>query len=344
MSKPNSGAAVVLLAFLAGACGDPASPGSGGTPVLGLSVLPIGGVMNQDWYMTNYVDVVPGPGTSDYACGQKTYNGHQGIDLVLPSFAAMDEGVPVLAAAPGVVSFTHDGEFDRNTVWSNVDWNVVRVDHGDGFEAAYGHLKQGSLRVQVGDAVEAGDTLALVGSSGRSDMPHVHFELLHNGVVVDPFAGECGGDTGQWTDAIPYQNEFHLIDAGVTTQVLRDGAGLAEVKGPPPAAGTVTAGQVLYHWVHLHNARAARAVTWSLVAPDGSARETFTGSLSNFYSMSWWWVVSTTEGYEPGEWTMRFRYDGEVVADRTFTIVAGEALRASAAATSVRGWGGGGIR
>src|SRR5881628_589231 len=68
--------------------------------------------------IVNYVDLDPGsPGILDYRCGDLTYDGHQGTDITISDFYDMDEGVPVLCAAPGTVLQTHDGEFDRQTVW-----------------------------------------------------------------------------------------------------------------------------------------------------------------------------------------------------------------------------------
>ena len=281
--------------------------------------MPMGGVMNADWYVTNYVDLVS-VGLRDYGCGQRTYDGHQGVDLVLPSFAAMDVGVAVLAAADGVVTWTHDGEYDRNRDWqSGGQWNAVGIDHGNGIEAWYGHLMRNSIRVAPEDVVEAGDTLGLVGSSGRSDMPHLHFELRHRNAALDPFAGPCGEKVGQWAAPIPYQDEFRLIDAGVTTEVLQND--LVKVKDPPVPAATVARGTTLYAWVHYHNVRSGDRTRWTFRRPDGGVHAEWSFTHSASYSMSWWWYAVPTESFDPpGTWTVEFRHGGDLVASRSFVL------------------------
>jgi murein DD-endopeptidase MepM/ murein hydrolase activator NlpD len=62
--------------------------------------------------------------------------------------------------------------------------NLVEVNHGNGYVTRYGHNKE--VLVKVGDKVAKGDELALMGSTGRSTGPHVHFEVLYNGRSQDP--------------------------------------------------------------------------------------------------------------------------------------------------------------
>ena len=96
---------------------------------------------------------------------QDPFNGHQafhkGIDFASP------KGSEVMAVAAGVVTFA--GE---KTGYGT----LVEVSHGNGLTTRYGH-NQG-LAVGVGRTVARGDTLAFVGSTGRSTGPHVHFEVL----------------------------------------------------------------------------------------------------------------------------------------------------------------------
>ena len=63
---------------------------------------------------------------------------------------------------------------------------LVELNHGNGYKTRYAHSQE--LFVEVGDVVSRGETLAAVGSTGRSTGPHVHFEVYKNGRVVDPAA------------------------------------------------------------------------------------------------------------------------------------------------------------
>jgi len=61
---------------------------------------------------------------------------------------------------------------------------VVEINHGNGYVTRYGHNQK--LLVSVGERVSKGQLIAKMGSTGRSTGPHVHFEVLRNGRVVNP--------------------------------------------------------------------------------------------------------------------------------------------------------------
>ena len=94
---------------------------------------------------------------------------HEGIDIAAAS------GTPVAAAASGTV--IHAG-------WLGGYGNLVVVDHGNGLATAYAHAS--AILVSVGQHVSQGETVSLVGSTGNSTGPHLHFEVRVNGVAVDP--------------------------------------------------------------------------------------------------------------------------------------------------------------
>ncbi len=179
-------------------------------PVLSL---PIDCVPGQTCFLQQYVDRDPGPDVVDYRCGHQTYNGHKGTDFRLPDTRGVATGVAVYAAAPGRVKGVRDGEpdiFSNERPQSDIDGrecgNGVVIDHGQGWETQYCHMKEGSVRVRPGDIVTSGDTLGLVGYSGRAEFPHLHLSVRYEGQVVDPFAveaglGTCGEDTvSMWSD------------------------------------------------------------------------------------------------------------------------------------------------
>lgn len=94
---------------------------------------------------------------------------HDGLDIAAPA------GTSVKSAGPGVVL--------RAEVESGYG-NVVVVDHGNGVETRYAHLS--ALHVKAGDRVAAGSEVGLVGSTGKSTGPHLHFEVRRGGKSVDP--------------------------------------------------------------------------------------------------------------------------------------------------------------
>ena len=94
---------------------------------------------------------------------------HSGVDIAAPF------GTPVLATGDGVIEFSG---------WAPGYGQKIEISHGYGFGTAYGHLSR--RLVQVGDHVKKGQEIGLVGSTGRSTGPHVHYEVLINGQFTNP--------------------------------------------------------------------------------------------------------------------------------------------------------------
>ncbi len=94
---------------------------------------------------------------------------HPGIDIAVPA------GTPVRAAGGGVVEAAGaDSAYGL----------FVLLRHSGGYETMYGHASR--LLVHEGDSVQAGQVIALSGSSGRSTAPHLHFEIRREGKSLDP--------------------------------------------------------------------------------------------------------------------------------------------------------------
>ncbi|WP_062268892.1 M23 family metallopeptidase [Endozoicomonas arenosclerae] len=94
---------------------------------------------------------------------------HAGIDM------AGKRGSDIVAVAAGVVTWSGD-RFGYGL--------LVEINHGNGYVTRYAHAQ--ASKVKVGDIVTRGQTIAEMGSSGRSTGPHVHFEVIRNGKHVDP--------------------------------------------------------------------------------------------------------------------------------------------------------------
>ena len=94
---------------------------------------------------------------------------HTGIDLTAPT------GTPVLATGDGIVS---------RAGWESGYGNTIRIDHGFNYVTLYGHLHR--IDVQVGQRVTRGEIIGLVGSTGTSAGPHLHYEVIYRGRHQNP--------------------------------------------------------------------------------------------------------------------------------------------------------------
>ena len=187
--------------------------------------LPIRCSPGQDCFIQNYFDHDPGSGWVDYACGHLSYDGHTGTDFRLPGMEAMRKGVAVVAAASGVVAGLRDGEPDIPVMThpgKHAAGNAVRIDHGDGWETQYSHMRQGSVTVHVGQSVRAGDPLGMVGLSGNTEFPHVDLTVRHNGQMVDPFAPSGKNTCAAGTDSL-WKPEVLNILRYIPTGILLTG-------------------------------------------------------------------------------------------------------------------------
>ncbi|QCX37050.1 T9SS type A sorting domain-containing protein [Aureibaculum algae] len=171
---------------------------------------------NDVWAISNYVDhdaTFPDK-VQDYNCGTNTYDtssgyNHSGTDIFTWPFSwyQMENNLAeVVAAAPGEIIYKNDGQFDKSCTFNSNTWNAIYVQHSDGSRTWYGHLKDGSLTTKiVGDTVVEGEFLGVVGSSGNSTGPHLHFEVYDsNSNLVDPFSGTCNNITSWWQDQPDY--------------------------------------------------------------------------------------------------------------------------------------------
>ncbi len=124
-------------------------------------VQPAGRPVRKGWMSSRFGN------RNDPFTGKKEF--HAGVDF------AGKRGSDIVAVAAGVVT------------WAGDRWgygNLVEIDHGNGFVTRYGHNSK--IMVKLGDTVKPDQVIALMGSSGRSTGPHVHFEVLKNNRAVNP--------------------------------------------------------------------------------------------------------------------------------------------------------------
>ena len=120
-----------------------------------------------DWPLTGRISGVYG--------SQRIYNGkpkspHSGLDVAAPN------GKPVLAPAGGIITFAKPDLY--------LTGGTVLVDHGHGLSSSFLHLSQ--IDVSVGQRIEKGQSIGLVGATGRATGPHMHWGMNWFGVRVDP--------------------------------------------------------------------------------------------------------------------------------------------------------------
>jgi murein DD-endopeptidase MepM/ murein hydrolase activator NlpD len=124
-------------------------------------VLPLTAPLSQFWISSGYGE------RDDPFTGERSF--HAGVDMVAPL------GTGIRATAPGTVAFA--GKRKRYG-------RMIEIDHGHGITTRYAHL--GQILVKEGAAVERGQRIATLGSSGRSTGPHLHYEIRSGGKTFNP--------------------------------------------------------------------------------------------------------------------------------------------------------------
>ncbi|WP_420326510.1 M23 family metallopeptidase [Mameliella sp.] len=287
--------------------------------------VPLDCTLGETCFIEDYVDNDPAQGRHrDFACGINSRDGHKGTDFALLDFAAIDTGVSVLAAAPGVVKRTRDSMPDdrlmRGVTSENACGNAVLIDHGEGWQTLYCHLRLGSVSVAPGDLVQHGDPLGVVGLSGQTNHPHVHLTLLRNGKVVDPFrpgaTGTCG-DPGPtlWTDP-PAYTKTGLVTAGFSDAV----PSLQAVGDGSARRPTLRPDEAMVVYAHAGYARPGDVLTISAQSPDGREvfRQAITLDSDQVSQMRALGRKAPASGWPAGEYLGRARLtrDGKVIAHR----------------------------
>ncbi len=285
---------------------------------------PMGGTLYGDLFTNNFVDLDPTAGLLDWDCSNFTYNGHDASDVELRSFGEQLVGVPVFAALDGTVVDAHDGEDDMNTSCSGIA-NYAIIDHGNGRFCYYWHLRKESVLVSPGQIVTAGEEIGLVGSSGCSTYPHLHFATYDDMNVVEPYAGPCRSGPSEWVAQTPIERELYVRDLNVTNV---DISGYPGLPFDMPRAGTFVQGtRQVWFWTILHNLPAGSAWRVRILRPDDTvALNSGLNSFGNpFYRWSWWWWGYNLNLAQLGTWHISLRINGAEIARVPFDVVASAA-------------------
>ena len=242
--------------------------------------LPLDCKFGETCFIQQYFDHDPSGGMKDYRCGTMTYDGHDGVDLRIPTMEAQQRGVSVLAAAPGVVKAVRDGIADVNvraagfaSVKGHECGNGVFIEHEGGWSTMYCHMAKGSVRVHDGEHVDAGTPLGRVGLSGQTEFPHLHFGVAHNGTMVDPFASgasdACTSTHSLWSNTAAAALVYHsptVINFGFADKTLS----MADVEsGRASEMPPTTDSPALVAFVRAIGLKAKDVQSFTLRGPDG---------------------------------------------------------------------------
>lgn len=270
---------------------------------------PAHGLADNSYYIiSHFVDHDPAFPNHllDYHGGMRTYDSasgynHAGTDIVLWPFAwdKMNENqVEVVAAAPGVIVTKTDGNYDRNCALNeNREWNAVYIRHADGSIAWYGHLKSGSLTPKnVGESVAEGEYLGVVGSSGNSDVPHLHFELYdETGNLTDPYSDE--GSSSWWVEQMPYYDPAINRLATMRAKPVSPACQQPETTN---IEDSFMPGTRIYFLTYYRDVQNTQESIGVIYRPDGTVFETWTQSFATIddpyypaYYYYWWWNFPT---------------------------------------------------
>lgn len=329
--------AVAMSGFAASASyGGSAKPiATDGAPNL---AFPLQCRLGKDCFIQNFTDVDPSSDAHDFMCGSRTYEQHSGTDIRLKSMAQQRVGVPVLAAAAGVVLRTRDTMPDISvkaagaaSVAGNECGNGLLIDHGQGWSTQYCHMARGSIRVRSGQSVTPGTPLGLVGISGNSEYPHLHISVRHQDKTVDPFAigalpGACGGGKNIWSAASGLQKAYQaseMLNAGFTTAPLT-AEDLQAYGDKQPSQPSLTAPAIVA-FAQAIGLRQGDIQKLTLRAPDGMVlAENLVAPLNNNKAQVFLFTGKKRPsiGWTSGTYSARYTVlrDNKAVIDQTFSV------------------------
>jgi murein DD-endopeptidase MepM/ murein hydrolase activator NlpD len=280
--------------------------------------------------LSNYVDQNTGGGITDYNCGDRTYDTHRGTDIGIFPFPWQqmknDEGIVIAAAAGTIVDKVNDQPERSCSIDEPAgDSNTIVIEQSDGSLALYAHMRKGSLTAKpVGATVEAGEYLGVVGSSGMSTGPHLHFEVGFweqegNNQVWrhrDPYAGTCNDLNAEswWDFQLPY-----------TLSILADVATHDAVPEYPPCPGDesphyqdrFSAGDTIFFTAAMRDQLKGQILDFTIRMPDGQEFlnwQTSENSVDHYPASLSIQGLNLPNNAQAGEWSFEVRYEGQTMA------------------------------
>ena len=268
----------------------------------------------------------------DYDCGTNTYDGHHGTDIAIWPYSLykMDNNqVEVIAAAAGTIIQKNDGNYDRNCGSNTLTANSIIIQHADGTYALYWHMKNGSVNTKaVGQTVITGEKLGVVGSSGSSSGPHLHFEIWSgstNNTYKDPFSGTCNllNTTSWWTSQRPHaepaimKTSVHPTDITLATCPNSDVPNESETFIVPFQGPGLSPGYAKFY-VFWRELPVNSVIVSRILNPNGTVFNTWNHTIPTYNKISYYGFSKLLPTID-GVYTFEASYNG-VSCSKTFTI------------------------
>lgn len=306
-----------------------AEPGKGTHPLFDWPVAQASGFeYGSVWGISNYLDqntAFPNQIT-DYNCGSRSYDtasgyNHQGYDIYTWPFwwkqMELNQAINI-AAADGQIIGKVDGSFDRNCDFNSDPANAVFLQHSDGSITWYLHMKNGALTSKgVGESVTQGEFLGVIGSSGSSTGPHLHFETYDsNSNLIDPNVGPCNSlnsDTW-WNNQKPYNNPN--VNAALTHSAPPQFQACPETE-ITNESNHFASGDLALFAIYLVDQEAGTSTHLKITRPNGTVFQEWDFSLVDNFQLSYWYWEFVVD--MEGEWTWEATYNGSTTS-HTFSV------------------------
>lgn len=285
------------------------------------------------WAVSNYVDHKSQYTSNsndessvlDYNCGTRSYDidgyNHQGTDIFLWPFQWVlmnNDDVEIVAAEAGTILYKHDGEDDQNCSFctGQCEWNAVYVTHTDGSVGWYGHMKKNSLTTKdIGETVEKGEYLGVVGSSGNSTGAHLHFEVYTDNSydnLIDPYEGTCNAlnSSSWWEEQEAYrQSTINQLGVHYAAPSFND--------CPTPTTTNLSdvyeGGDDIYFAAYFRDLEVGDYVAFEITNPNGQEYTSWDFTSSDEYSAAYWyWSLTTNPFMTAGKYQFKATYEGNV--------------------------------
>jgi murein DD-endopeptidase MepM/ murein hydrolase activator NlpD len=282
----------------------------------------------------------------DYMGGDRTYDresdgyDHKGTDIIAWPFSwhKMDnDEVQVVAAAAGTIVKKVDGNYDRECFTleeGNFNFNSIYILHDNGSIAWYVHLKKGSLTPKnVGESVEVGEYLGIIGSSGWSWEPHLHFELIDStDKMVDPNIGPYNPSPSiNWAEGV--QRPYY--DSAINKVMTHSAPPDFTVPCPEPATingkDDFPPGDTLYVAAYYRDQLSTQVSQYTIYRPDNSVFQSWEHSSGVdpphpstwqpewALASHWYWGWTLPQDAPEGTWKFEVVYEGNTY-EHIFTV------------------------